>query len=98
MGKPAKGTRKPVTIWLEPEKEDEDHQDKIKLFYCFNCRIPLIEYQGNAMSIIPGRSPYTPATILKCKGSKQIGTGEWEKCGMYYSFVGVVYTKFPKGT
>jgi len=98
MGRPSKGTKKPVSVWLEPEKEGEGFQDKVKMFYCYNCRIPLIEYQGNVVSIIPGRSPYTPATILKCKGSVQVGAGEWEECGIYYSFVGVVYTKFPKGT
>lgn len=98
MGKSAKGIKKPVTVWLEPEKEGEDYQDKVKLFFCYNCRIPLIEYQGNVMTIIPGRSPYTPATVLKCKGSVQIGTDEWEECGMFYSFVGSVYTKFPKET
>ena len=98
MGKPLRGTRKPVTVWLEPEKEGRDYKDKVKMFFCFNCRIPLIEYQGKVMSIIPGRSPYVPATILKCKGSLQIGVGEWEECGMYFSFVGTVYTKFPKTT
>ena len=97
MGKAQKGIKKSVTVWLDAENE-EDYQDKVKMFFCFNCRIPLIEYQGNVASIIPGRSPYVPATILKCKGSVQVGVGEWEECGEYFSFVGTVYTKFPKTT
>ena len=90
------GQKKVCTIWLEPEIEG--YGDKVKMFFCFNCRIPIIEYRGNIMEIVPGGSPYNPSTILKCKGSVRKDDGTWEACGMYYSFVAAVYTKDPEYT
>lgn len=96
MGKSLKGSKKVTTVWLEPETEG-DH-DKVKMFYCFNCRIPLIEYSGNVTEIVPGNSPLEPGTILKCKGSVQRQDKQWEECGMYYRFQGAVYTAHPEST
>ena len=96
MSKSQKGQKKISTIWLESETGKDG--DKRKMFYCFNCRTPLIEYIGHVKTIVPGRNPYNPSTILKCKGSVQRSDGIWEDCGMYYSFAGSVYTKIPEST
>jgi len=96
MGKAIPSTKKLTTVFLEPEVEA--YSDKVKMFYCFNCRTPIIEYTGRVMTIVPGRSPVEPSTRLKCKGSVQRRDGEWEECGVYYSFVGSVYTKTPEST
>lgn len=96
MAKNLPSTKKITSVFLEPEIEGSG--DKVKMFFCFNCRIPIIEYQGQVTTIIPGHSPYTPSTALKCKGSVQRHDGEWENCGMYYSFVGAIYTKNPEMT
>jgi len=91
MAKNLPTSKKPTTIWLEPEGGDT------KMFFCFNCRIPIIEYNGSVMQIVPGHSPYTPGTVLKCKGSVQ-RNGEWHECGMLYSFVGAIHTRNPEMT
>ena len=91
MARPEKGTKKVTSVWLEPEIEGQ--RDKIKMFYCYNCRVPLIQYTGNIATIVPGRQPYEPSTILKCKGSIRRDSGDWEECGQYFSFVAAVYTK-----
>ena len=96
MSKSAPSSRKVCTIWLD--SENEGYGDKRKMFFCFNCRIPIIEYEGNVIQIVPGGSPYTPNTVLKCKGSVQRRDGDWEECGMFYSFASVVYTRNPELT
>ncbi len=96
MAKSLPSTKKITSVYLEPEVEGEG--DKIKMFFCFNCKVPIIEYTGKVVTIIPGRTPYTPSTILKCKGSVQRRDGDWEECGIYYSFLGSVYTKNPEMT
>ena|SRR3990167_786899 len=92
MGQSLKTMKKVCTIWLDAEI-GEGGYDKDKMFFCFNCRVPLIEYSGNVMSAVPGKAPYEPSTVLKCKGSVRNGNGEWMECGMYYVFKEAVYTK-----
>lgn len=94
MGKSAPSTKKVCTVWLESEVEGQ--RDKTKMFFCFNCRVPLIEYEGSVIQVVPGSSPYTPNTSLKCKGSVQRRDGEWETCGMFYTFASIVYTQNPE--
>jgi len=94
MSKSAPGIKKSVVIWLD--SENEAFGDKRKMFFCFNCRIPIIEYEGDAIQIVPGGSPYIPNTTLKCKGSVQRRDGTWENCGMYYTFAGLVHTRNPE--
>jgi len=91
MSKSAPSIRKPTTVWLEGSSEK-------KMWFCPNCRIPLIEYEGNVIQIVPGGSPYSPSTSLKCKGSVQKRDGTWEECGAFYTFLGVVFTKNPQMT
>ena len=93
MSKAQQGQRKVTTVWLDAETEGVG--DKTTLFFCFNCRIPLIEYEGNVLTIVPGKSPYSPNTTQKCKGTVKLRNGEWEECGMYYSFQGAIYTENP---
>lgn len=94
MGKASPSAKKPTTIFLEPEISGAG--DKVKMFFCFNCRIPLIEYTGKVITVIPGHHPYEPSTVLKCKGNVQKRDGIWETCGYYYSFIGSVYTRDPE--
>ena len=97
MARPEKGQKKVTTVWLEPEIDG--YSDKTKMFFCFNCRVPVIQYTSNVVSIVPGGSPYNPSTSLKCKGSVQdIVNGTWAECGQFYSFVAAVYTKSPEMT
>lgn len=94
MSKARKGQKKPTSIYLEAENQGDI--DKIKLFFCFNCRIPLIEYKGRVATIVPGDTPFKVGTMLKCKGNVQLRDGTWEECGMYYGFHGIVYTLNPE--
>jgi hypothetical protein len=96
MGKPIPGQEKVTTVWLEPEIGPDG--DRTKMFFCFNCRIPLIQYVGDVVTIVPGGSPYQPSTVLKCKGSVQTPDGSWEACGHKYCFISAVYTKNPSMT
>ncbi len=91
MAKSQPGTKKVCTVWLEAGEEDGAAEEK--MFFCYNCRTILIEYTGDVTRLIPGRQPYEPSTILKCKGSAKTGDGTWEQCGMFYSFVASVYTE-----
>ena len=90
MSKSLPGQKKITTVWLESEIGSGGN-DKTKMFYCFNCRIPLIQYKGNVVTIVPGSQPYEPSTILKCKGNIPNANGTWEECGVHYSFAGTVY-------
>ena len=96
MANSIEGTRKPTTVWLEAENEGEG--DKEKKFFCFNCRVPLLDYTGRIMQIVPGNSPYTPSTIIRCKGNVFRKDGIYEACGMAYSFVDVIRTQNPEMT
>lgn len=84
--------KKVTTVWLEPEKTCKS--DWEKMFYCFNCRSPLIQYTGKVITIVPGDQPYEPSTIIKCKGNIKKGT-MWEECGYYFCFIATVFTKKP---
>ena len=97
MAKPEKSQKKVTTVWLESEVGARGN-DKTKMFFCFNCRIPLIQYTGGIMTVVPGGAPYIPSTVLKCKGNVQNSDGTWEECGQLYSFVGSIYTKDPQLT
>ncbi len=97
MAKAVQGQKKITSVWLEGEL-NADGYDKRKLFKCFNCGIPTIQYKGKVMTIVPGNTPYTPGTILKCKGNVRREDGTYEQCGMEFAFMGVVYTKNPEMT
>ncbi len=92
MGRAKKGQRKVTTIWLEPEI-GYGGKDELKLFKCFNCGVPVMQYSGYVKTIVPGKPPMEPASYVKCKGSKQNSQLEWENCGHYFSFVSSVYTR-----
>lgn len=89
MSKPLPGQKKIVTVWLESEVEGMG--DRLKMFFCYNCRIPTVQYRGSVITIVPGSQPYKAYTLLKCKGNVQKPDSMWEECGMYYSFAGTVY-------
>ena len=86
--------KKPTTVWLDP---DNFNESRIKLFHCYNCRAPVLEYNGTVASIIPGGVPITPNTSQQCKGKVWHDT-QVEKCGIYYSFMGSVQTEDPEYT
>lgn len=96
MPKAQSGTKKVITVWLT--SENEGYSDKKRMFFCFNCRVPIIEYEGDVISMVPGGSPYSPSTALKCKGSVRRKDGDWEFCGNYFVFVGSVQTQRPENT
>ena len=74
----------------------EGFSDKPKMFFCFNCRVPVIQYRGDVQTIIPGNQPYTPNTIIRCRGSIQRPDGVWEECEQHYVFMGAAYSKNPE--
>lgn len=86
--------KKVVTVWLDPDSLEDD---RLKMFFCFNCRTPLIEYSGNVTQIVPGEHPYEPKTVLKCSG-KVWHRDLAEQCGVFYAFMGNVQTKNPLST
>ena len=91
MGKSIPSTKKVRTVYLDTNGDSE-------MYFCSRCRIPLIEVEGVIIQEVPGRPPYKPYTILKCKGSFQRRDGAWEECGRYYCFVTAIYTKNPQTT
>ena len=97
MAKTNPGQKKPTSIWLEAEM-DGGGSDLRKLFNCFNCKMPVIQYIGEVITIVPGKTPYSPGTILKCRGNVRMEDSSYERCGMEYIFQGVVYTKNPEMT
>ena len=90
--RPVRSNKKVTTVWLEPEETGKIPQKK--MFYCFNCRVAIIQYTGKVVTIVPGNHPYSPSTIIKCKGNVKKGS-YWEECGYFYCFVGSVFTKNP---
>ena len=92
MPKPLKSEKKVTSVWLAAEK-DPKGEYILKLFRCFNCSVPVVQYQGDAIRVVPGYHPYTPKTVLKCKGNTKNENGVWEECGIYYCFMGVADTK-----
>lgn len=86
MSKSLKGTAKVTSVWLSAEKNGRGY--KVEMFKCFKCSIPVIQYEGDIIRLVPGNSPYLPKTILKCKGSYKNDQGEWEECSMRYEFMG----------
>jgi hypothetical protein len=68
MAKPEPGQKKVETIWLDAEISTNG-EPKTKLFRCPNCGLPIVEYTGEIVRIIPGLHLYNPSIIIKCKGS-----------------------------
>ena len=89
MGKPQKTKKKAAAIWLESEKSRGGGY-RLKMFNCPDCRVPVVQYQGEIIRIVPGDHPYTPKIVIKCKGSLKDEFGVWKECNTYYSFIGVV--------
>lgn len=58
-----------------------DPQEKLKMFFCFNCQAPFGQYKGSVLSVGPGIPPVEPYTLQKCKNSR---------CPMVYSFMGII--------
>lgn len=58
-----------------------DPQDKLKMFFCFNCQAPFGQYKGSTLSVEPGRPHVEPYTVQKCKNSR---------CPMMFSFSPIV--------
>ena len=55
-----------------------DPHDKIKMFFCFNCQSPTVQYKGNVITVQAGLPAYEPYSLLKCRNSR---------CPMVYSFM-----------
>lgn len=96
MSKPLAGQKKVTTVWLETE--ERSFKNRLKFFHCFNCRIPVFQYKGNVVSIVPGAVPYEPYSEHKCKGNVLIENGVYEQCGQFYIIAGVVHTENPEMT
>lgn len=58
-----------------------DPQDKLKMFFCWNCQAPTLQYKGNVLSVGPGLPPVEPYSLLKCKNSR---------CPQVFSFTPLV--------
>lgn len=83
--KPIKTHKKVTTIILE---EDELNGEGIEqMWYCPNCRSPVLQYKGSVMHIVPGMHPYEPSTKIKCKGTKMDHKGIRVECNTYYAFL-----------
>ncbi len=91
MGRSAPGQKKVTTVWLE-----EEAMSGHRMFFCPNCKIPVVKYKGRISKIIPGNTPYEPYTLLKCKGTVRREDGEWENCGQHYVFQFGIQTKNPE--
>lgn len=91
MSKNLPNQKKVVSVWLEPSKNDQ-----LLMFWCFNCRTPVLQYRGEVSQIIPGNTPYTPHTQIECKGSFKNENNEWQKCGQFFVFMGTITTENPE--
>lgn len=91
MAKAVKSAKKVTSVFLE--SETRENRQRLKMFFCPNCRTPIAQYKGTYVTIVPGQHPYEPLTLHKCKGTFKNEEGDWEECGYFYSFVSVVQTK-----
>lgn len=94
MAKAAKAPKKTITIWLDSNYMG----DEPEYYRCPRCGVVVVEYEGREIYEVPGRSPVLPSHIIKCKGNYRKRNGNWEACGRYYTFAGVVYTRNPEMT
>ena len=93
MGKAIPGIKKVITVWLDSEGGTES-----EYYRCPRCTVVVVEINGTEVSEVPGNAPVSPNAVIKCKGTFRRKSGEWEECGRYYVFAGVVFTKNPQTT
>jgi RNase P subunit RPR2 len=51
---------------------DDIKEDKLKMFFCYNCQNPVAQYQGEVLSIMPGATPVRLPIIVKCPHCKKL--------------------------
>jgi hypothetical protein len=51
---------------------DDIKEDKLKMFFCYNCQNPVAQYQGEVLSILPGATPIRLPIIVKCPHCKHL--------------------------
>ncbi len=68
-----KQKRRTVSVYLERKPDLNIH-----MFYCFNCRNAIMQYQGEVVTATPGNSPSKFPIDIMCQNLK---------CRTVYSFI-----------
>lgn len=66
-----------TSVWLKQNLNND-----VKIFYCHLCRYPILQYQGDVVTLIPGEAPSQLPIIVQCKG---------KHCGNKYVFHTIVF-------
>lgn len=61
-----------VSVWLN-EKANTGEE----MFYCPRCRFPILQFEGELVTILPGSSPSKLPIAIQCRG---------RDCGIKYRF------------
>lgn len=67
----------PVTSVYLAQDSDDHTNSKLKMFFCFQCQTPAIQYRGKVITVIPGEPIVEIGTVYKCKN---------QRCNMVYCF------------
>ncbi len=68
-----------TSVWLTPDVNDP-HNMRLKMFFCPNCRTPILQYKGFITKIIPGELPVDLPIVIKCPNTE---------CNQRYSVQGI---------
>ena len=67
----------PVTSVYLTKDADDHTNSRLKMFFCFNCMAPIVQYRGRVITIIPGEPVIQIGTVTKCKN---------QRCSQLYCF------------
>ena len=51
-----------TSVWLR-----ENLTNELELFYCPKCRYPLLQYQGDIVTLLPGTSQSRLPIVVQCR-------------------------------
>lgn len=60
-----------VSVWLQ------ENPKGLEMFYCPKCRFPILQFEGEIVTILPGGSPSRLPLVIQCRG---------QNCGRKYMF------------
>lgn len=58
-----------TSVYLFQDLDDHENK-KLKMFFCYNCMTPIVQYRGRVTTIIPGEPIIELGTVIKCKNTR----------------------------
>lgn len=62
----------PVTTVILQSDVDDQAEERLKMFFCYNCQNPVAQYNGHVFAIMPGKSPVSLPVYIKCPNCKKL--------------------------